>query len=196
MIAIVDSGGANIASVMNALDRLNVASKLTSDPDVLCTANHVLFPGVGSASEAMLKLNSLELTDCLKRLTVPVLGICLGMQMLFSHSSEGNVDCLGVIPGTVERFPDSAEFRVPHMGWNQMRFLNSHNPLLHGISEDSHFYFIPSYQAPEGLHVVAEASHGVRFPAVVQRDNFFGVQFHPEKSGLPGSQLLRNFLML
>lgn len=196
MIAIVDSGGANITSVMNALDRLGSASKLTSDPEDLCKADHVLFPGVGSASEAMLRLNSLELTDCLKNLTVPVLGICLGMQMLFSRSSEGNAACLGIIPGTVDRFPDSVDFRVPHMGWNQMRFLNSNNPLLRGITEDSHFYFIHSYKAPAGLHVVAEAIHGVRFPSIVQHDNFFGVQFHPEKSGLSGSQLLRNFLML
>jgi imidazole glycerol-phosphate synthase subunit HisH len=196
MIAIVNSGGANITSVMNALERLGCASKLTSDPEDLFNADHVLLPGVGSASEAMLKLKSLELTDCLKNLTVPVLGICLGMQILFSHSSEGSVDCLGIMPGTVDRFPDSAEFRVPHMGWNQMCFLNSNNPLLRGISEDSHFYFIHSYKAPTGLHVVAEATHGVRFPAIVQHDNYFGVQFHPEKSGLSGSQILRNFIAL
>ncbi|MDP1580543.1 MAG: imidazole glycerol phosphate synthase subunit HisH [Candidatus Didemnitutus sp.] len=193
MLAIVDSGGANIASVRFALERLGVASELTADPAVIRAAERVILPGVGSAAEGMKRLHAKGLVACVKSLTQPVLGICLGMQLLFDSSEEGPVDALGLVPGRVARLPESTGITVPHMGWNTVQ-LRRPAPLLRDIAADARFYFVHSYAAPVTSDTVATAAHGSAFAAIVQRANFSGVQFHPERSGPAGAQLLRNFL--
>ncbi|MBI3554993.1 MAG: imidazole glycerol phosphate synthase subunit HisH [Deltaproteobacteria bacterium] len=201
MIAIVDTGGANLTSVVNALGRLGVAGSidelLTSDPLKIKSASHVFLPGVGAAGDAMARLEKSKLGDCLRGLKQPVLGICLGMQILFDRSDEGAVDCLKIMPGRVSRIQAVPGLSVPHMGWNRIRIEKQAKcPLLEGIPDESFFYFIHSFVAPPGKHVVATSRHGGRFPAVVQKDNVFGVQFHPERSSEAGAALLRNFLEL
>lgn len=193
MLAIVDSGGANIASVRFALERLGVASELTADPAVIRAADRVILPGVGSAAEGMKRLRAKGLVACVQSLTQPVLGICLGMQLLFDASAEGSIDALGLVPGRVARLPESPGITVPHMGWNTVQ-LSRPSPLLRDIAADARFYFVHSYAAPVTSDTVATTSHGTAFTAVVQRANFSGVQFHPERSGPAGAQLLKNFL--
>ena len=193
MLAIVDSGGANIASVRFALERLGVHSELTADPAVICAAERVILPGVGSAPEGMKRLQAKGLIDCVRGLTQPVLGICLGMQLLFESSAEGDTPSLGLIPGRVALLPESPGITVPHMGWNTLD-LGAASPLFAGIAPDARFYFVHSYAAPVNAFTLATAQHGAVFAAAVQRDNFTGVQFHPERSGPAGAQLLRNFL--
>ncbi len=192
-LAIVDSGGANIASVRFALERLGIASELTADPAVIAAAERVILPGVGSAQEGMKRLRAKGLVDCVRRLRQPVLGICLGMQLLFESSEEGDTPSLGLIPGGVARLPESPGITVPHMGWNTLQSRQP-SPLLAGIGPDARFYFVHSYAAPLSAATVATATHGAAFTAVVQRGNFSGVQFHPERSGAAGATLLRNFL--
>jgi glutamine amidotransferase len=194
MLAIVDSGGANIASVRFALERLGVASELTADPAVIRSAERVILPGVGSASEGMKRLRAKGLVECVRGLTQPVLGVCLGMQLLFEASEEdGGVETLGVIPGKVALLPSSPGITVPHMGWNTIQ--TGREPgLLDGIESDARFYFVHSYAAPVNAFTVATASHGTPFTAIVQRGNFSGAQFHPERSGPAGARLLQNFV--
>lgn len=191
-LAIVDSGGANIASVKFALERLGVAGELTADPAVIQRAERVILPGVGSAAEGMKRLRERGLVDCVRSLQQPVLGICLGMQLLFEASEEGPTPTLGLVPGRVALLPASPGLTVPHMGWNTVA-LDRATPLFAGI-EAERFYFVHSYAAPAGEHTLASAEHGTRFAAAVRRGNFFGVQFHPERSGAAGARLLRNFL--
>ena len=193
MIAIVDSGGANIASVRFALERLGLRSELTADPAVIRAAARVILPGVGAAPEGMRRLRERGLVDCVRSLTQPVLGICLGMQLLFESSAEGPTDTLGLVPGRVALLPESPGITVPHMGWNTLD-LGAASPLFAGIAPDARFYFVHSYAAPVNEFTLATAQHGTVFAAAVQRDNFTGVQFHPERSGPAGAQLLRNFL--
>jgi glutamine amidotransferase len=193
MLAIVDSGGANIASVRFALERLGVRGELTADPAVIRSAERVILPGVGSAPEGMKRLHARGLVDCVRALTQPVLGICLGMQLLFESSAEGGVPSLGLLAGRVDRLPEAPGITVPHMGWNTVEVLRP-SPLLRGLAADSRFYFVHSYAAPLNGFTVAQCTHGMPFAAVVQRGNFAGVQFHPERSGAAGAQLLRNFL--
>ena len=193
MIAIVDSGGANIASVRFALERLGVRSELTADPAVIRTAARVILPGVGAAPEGMRRLRERGLVDCVRSLTQPVLGICLGMQLLFESSAEGSTDTLSLVPGRVTLLPESPGITVPHMGWNTIA-PGRDTPLLRGIAADARFYFVHSYGAPVNEFTLASCTHGTVFAAAVQRDNFTGVQFHPERSGPAGAQLLRNFL--
>jgi glutamine amidotransferase len=195
MLAIVDSGGANLASVKFALERLGVAGELTTDPAVIRAAERVLLPGVGSAAEGMKRLQQRGLVGCVRGLTQPVLGICLGMQLLFDASDEGPTNTLGVLPGRVALLPDSPGITVPHIGWNTLQ-VERPSPLLDGFDAATRFYFVHSYAAPLGDFTVASAEHGTRFAAVVRRGNFHGVQFHPERSGSAGAQLLRNFLAL
>ncbi len=208
-VAIVDTGGANLSSVTNALARLDVKSRLTSDPYVIQNATHVILPGVGAAADSMSRLNEHDLGGVIRDLLQPVLGICLGMQLLFAHSTEGDAECLGIIPGEVSRMtPNSADgITIPHMGWNTLDVASLPAPgeqndgskalaLLDDIPGDSHYYFVHSYAAPHGEHVVATSSHGVAVPAIVARDNFIGVQFHPERSSTPGARMLRNFTRL
>ena len=193
MLAIVDSGGANIASVRFALDRLGIQSELTADPAIIRSADRVILPGVGAANEGMRKLHERGLVDCVRSLTQPVLGVCLGMQLLFESSAEGPTETLGLIPGQVELLPCAPGIQVPHMGWNTI--LSGKNaPLLEGIDEEARFYFVHSYAGPVNAFTVASCDHGTPFAAVVQRGNFYGVQFHPERSGVAGARLLKNFV--
>ncbi len=195
MLAIVDSGGANIASVRFALERLGIASELAADPAIIRSAERVILPGVGSAQEGMRKLRARNLVETIRGLTQPVIGFCLGEQLLFESSDEGDTTSLGLIPGRVTRIPETPGITVPHMGWNTLEVLRD-TPLLHGIARDARFYFVHSYAGPVNAHTLASATHGTPFAAVVQRGNFYGVQFHPERSGPAGAQLLKNFLTL
>jgi glutamine amidotransferase len=194
MLAIVDSGGANIASVRFALERLGVQSELTADPAVIRAAERVILPGVGSASEGMKRLQAKGLVECVRSLTQPVLGVCLGMQLLFEESEEdGGVETLGLIPGKVALLPSSPGITVPHMGWNTL--LTGRKPaLLDGVEPEARFYFVHSYAAPVNAFTVASCTHGTPFTAIVQRGNFSGTQFHPERSGPAGARLLQNFV--
>jgi glutamine amidotransferase len=194
-VAIIDSGGANIASLRFALERLGASSTLTVDADELRATPRVILPGVGAAADAMRRLESLRLVEVIRDLRQPVLGICLGMQLLFDASDEGDTRCLGLLPGRVERFPDRDGFPVPHMGWNQLDF-ESDAALLTGIDRGEYVYFVHSYRAPVGPWTVATSDYGGEFSAVVQQRNFYGAQFHPERSGPVGARLLAGFLEL
>ncbi|MFZ5494605.1 MAG: imidazole glycerol phosphate synthase subunit HisH [Verrucomicrobiota bacterium] len=193
MLAIVDSGGANIASVRFALERLGVHGELTADPAVIRAAERVILPGVGSAQEGMKRLQAKGLVACVRGLQQPVLGICLGMQLLFEASEEGHTPSLGLVPGRVARLLESPGITVPHMGWNTLD-LRKPTPLLQGFDAATRFYFVHSFAGPVNEFTLASCTHGTAFAAVVQRGNFWGVQFHPERSGAAGARLLRNFL--
>jgi glutamine amidotransferase len=192
-LVLVDSGGANIGSVRYALQRLGVESRLSADPAEIRAADRVILPGVGAAGPGMARLRELGLVDTLRGLRQPLLGICLGMQLLFESSEEGEVECLGLLPGRIRKLADAPGLRVPHMGWNQLRSLRG-NTLLEGIAEEAYAYFVHSYAAPVTDDCIAATDHGVPFAAVVSRNNVFGAQFHPERSAAVGARLLRNFL--
>ncbi len=193
MLAIVDSGGANIASVRFALERLGVRNELTADPAVIRFAERVILPGVGSAAEGMKRLHAKGLVNCVRSLTQPVLGVCLGMQLLFDYSEEGDTPTLGLIPGHVALLPGLPGITVPHMGWNTLT--TGRDPaLLDGIAPDARFYFVHSFAAPMNAFTIATCTHGTPFAAIVRRGNFSGVQFHPERSGPAGARLLQNFV--
>ena len=193
MIAIIDSGGANIASVQFALERLGAASILTKDVKIIQSADKVLLPGVGAAPIAMQNLAEYELIDCIRGLTQPVMGICLGMQLLFAVSPEGNTPLLGIFDADCETFTPTQGRSVPHMGWNRLSTRQDH-PLMAGVEEGAHVYFVHSYFAPVTAQTVAATSYGDDFTAIVAENNFTGCQFHPERSGPVGAQILRNFL--
>jgi glutamine amidotransferase len=194
-VAIIATGGANLASLGFALQRLGANAIVTEDPDAVQAAGRVILPGVGAARDAMHRLAGNGLDRIIPALTQPVLGICLGMQLLFSHSEEDETDCLGVIPGTACRFPQSSTLPVPQMGWNQIRVVRD-SPLLTGVVDGDYAYFIHSYAVPETPATCAIAEYGVPFSAVVAQDNFFGTQFHPERSSRLGARILANFLGL
>jgi glutamine amidotransferase len=195
MIAIIDSGGANIASVRFALERLGAVSVLTKDVKIIQSADKVLLPGVGVAPIAMQSLTEYGLIDCIRGLTQPVMGICLGMQLLFAVSPEGNTPLLGIFDADCETFTPAQGRSVPHMGWNRLSKQQDH-PLLAGVDEGAYVYFVHSYFAPVTAQTIAKTSHGDDFTAIIVENNFMGCQFHPEKSGLVGAQILRNFLEL
>lgn len=193
---ILDSGGANISSLRFALGRLGCAAPLTADPGAIRNASHVFLPGVGAADQAMARLEQSGLAELVRGLAQPVLGICLGMQLLFESSAEdGGRSCLGVIPGQVQRIEGGPDRPVPHMGWN-LTSLAPDCPLFAGLSAAEHFYYVHSYAAPTGPDTVAVADYGGEFTAVVARGNFHGAQFHPERSGPAGARVLANFLAL
>ena len=192
-VAIIDNGGANIASLRFALDRLGVASLVTSDAEAIRGAPRVILPGVGAAADAMERLRASGLAALIPQLTQPVLGICLGMQLLFVSSEEGETGCLGLIPARVTRFPDRRGLPVPHMGWNQVRSRAS-SPLLRGVDDGAYVYFVHSYFAPVGPWTEATSDYGGEFSALVRQRNFVGAQFHPERSSQAGQRLLANFL--
>lgn len=194
-VAIIDSGGANIASLRFALERLGADSRLTADPDELLSAPRILLPGVGAAADAMQRLRTLGIAQLIPTLRQPVLGICLGMQLLFERSEEGDTHCLGIMPGQVRRFPVREGLPVPHMGWNQLRPVRS-SPLLRGIAAGDYVYFVHSYAAPVGAATLASCDYGGEFSAMVAHGNFYGTQFHPERSASVGAKLLANFLEL
>ncbi|HKZ74560.1 MAG TPA: imidazole glycerol phosphate synthase subunit HisH [Steroidobacteraceae bacterium] len=192
---IVDSGGANLASLKFALERLGAAARVTSRAEEIRTAPRVLLPGVGSAPDAMQRLRAAGLTDLLPALTQPVLGICLGMQLLYARSAEGDIPCLGIVQGEVCRLTPARGRPVPHMGWNGIEPLRS-DALTEGMEPTDYVYFVHSFAAPVSAATVAAVDYGGALSAVVRERNFWGVQFHPERSGRAGARILQNFLRL
>ena len=192
-VAIIDSGGANIASLRAALARLGAESVVTSDADVIRRATRVLLPGVGSAHNAMARLRSTGLDRLIPTLKQPLLGVCLGMQILFESSEEGPANGLAVISGQVKRLQFAPGLPVPHMGWNQLS-QSKPDPLLDGVSSLDYVYFVHGYAVPTSEWTIASTEYGSEFTAVVRRDNFCGTQFHPERSGVVGARILANFL--
>ena len=193
MIALIDYDAGNTCSVMNALDRLNADYRLTDDAHQIQAAEKVIFPGVGHAAAAMEALNKKGLAEVIKGLTQPVLGICVGMQLLAAFSEEGDTPCLNIIPGTVKKFDTRTELKVPHMGWNKTTY-GSGERLFAGMQEQPFFYYVHSYYLPKSEYTIASCEYQEVFSAAVQRDNFTGIQFHAEKSGADGELLLKNFI--
>jgi glutamine amidotransferase len=194
-VVLVDAGGSNIGSLRYALQRFGVDAELSADAQRIHAATHVILPGVGAAVPGMQRLRDAGLIEVMRGLTQPVLGVCLGMQLLFERSEEGDTACLGVVPGVVRHFPQCDNLRIPHMGWNTLR-VERNSDLLAGIEPGTQVYFVHSYAAPVEKHTLASTDHGTTFSAAVQRANFCGVQFHPERSGAAGAQVLKNFLAL
>ncbi len=192
-VAVIDSGGANIGSVRYALDRLGVESVVTGDAAVIALCERVILPGVGAAAVAMARLRELGLVETIRALQQPLLGICLGMQLLFESSEEGEVETLGLMKGRVTKLPEAPGVRIPHMGWNRLA-LRRESTLLAGIESGAQCYFVHSYAAPVTGECIAASAHGVPFAALVQRGNVAGAQFHPERSGAAGARLLENFV--
>jgi glutamine amidotransferase len=192
---IVDSGGANLASLRYALERLGARTQVSADARTIASAARVVLPGVGAAAHAMQRLNAAGLTSMLRALTQPVLGVCLGMQLLFELSEEGLTECLGLLPYAVRRLQSAPRCPVPHMGWNELQRLRP-DPLLEGVADGDYAYFAHSYAAPVTQHTLASAEYGAAVSAVVRRDNFWGTQFHPERSAGTGARVLENFLRL
>ena len=194
MIAIVDYKMGNLRSVENALRRLGADFTVTADADVIRRADKVLLPGVGNAAEAMDNLRAADLVDVIRSLRQPVLGICVGMQVMCRHSEEGDVDCLGIFDARVKRFVPAPEVKVPHMGWN--RIGNLETKLFKDLDGGSYVYFVHSYYPELCPDTIATATHGVMFSAALKYENFYGTQFHPEKSGDVGECIIANFLKL
>lgn len=194
MIALIDSGAGNVASVANVLTELNADYKLTKREIDICNSDKIIFPGVGEASFAVRQLHILNLFNLLRIIKKPMLGICLGMQLMCEKLIEGNTSGLGVFPISTEIF-DKEKVKVPHMGWNKVEKLNGQK-LFEGINNGEYFYYANSYYIPVNEFTIAKSTHGIEFSAAVQENNFYGVQFHPEKSGAAGIQLLKNFIEL
>jgi glutamine amidotransferase len=199
-VVVIDSGGANLASLLFALERLDVKAEVTTDAARIRAATHVLLPGVGAAHDAMQRLRAAGLHTVIPALRQPLLGICLGMQLLFEASEEAGSGMnettgLGIVPGKVLRMPASPDHPVPHMGWNQLLPVQD-DALFSGIDTGAYVYFVHSYAAPLTGNTLAACDYGDRFTAAVRRGNFRGVQFHPERSAAVGSRLLANFIAL
>ncbi len=192
-VAIVKYNAGNVESVKNALNRLNVEPILTDDAEVLQTADKIIFPGVGEASTAMNYLRERRLDETIKSLKQPVLGVCLGMQLLCASSEENETKCLGILPYRVRQF-ESKTLKIPQMGWNNIFDLKT--DLFAGIEENSFVYFVHSFYVETGAETVAACDYGVRFSAAISYKNFYAVQFHVEKSGAIGERILENFLKL
>ena len=191
-IAIIDYGAGNVQSVLFALERLGFEGNVTNDWITIKSADKVIFPGVGEASSAMKMLQESGLDVLIPTLKQPVLGICLGMQLMCKHSEEGNTNGLGIFDVNVVKF--SQEVKVPQMGWNTIYNLKS--PLFTGIKENEFMYLVHSFYAPLSENTIATTNYELEYSTALQRDNFYGVQFHPEKSGVFGEQILKNFLNL
>ena len=192
-VAIIDSGGANIASLLYAFERLDTAAVLTTDPAVITAAERVVLPGVGAARDAMQRLHDADLIDVIRGLRQPVLGICLGMQLLCDASEEEDVECLGIVPGIAQKLDVAEGFAVPNMGWCETTIRGKHD-VLNGVDDGSWFYYLHSYALPVSDYTLATARHSVEFSAMIGRDNFVASQFHPERSSAAGATLLTNFL--
>lgn len=199
-LTIVDTGCANISSVKFAVERLGIVANVSDNIDEISKAQRVILPGVGSAVAAMQSIAKKQLTQCLQNLEQPVLGVCLGMQLMVQSSQENNLGentdtrCLGLIPGTVNKM-QVGKLRLPHMGWNKVNSTRS-NPLFEGIEDGAHFYFVHGYAVDIYEHTLASCEYHQAFSAAINKDNFFGVQFHPERSSDAGAQLLKNFAAL
>ena len=194
MIALIDYGAGNVASVANALNELNQKYKITNNENEICKADKVIFPGVGEASYAVKQLHKLNLYSLLRIIKRPVLGVCLGLQLMADFSTEGDITCLGIFPGDVLKF-DSQKVKVPHMGWNDIHF-RKESKLLSGIKDGERFYFANSYYLPVNEYTTSCCNNVVDFSASMEKDNFYGVQFHPEKSSDAGLKILKNFVEL
>lgn len=196
-VAIVKYNAGNIYSVVHALQRLGVTPTLTDDPELLTSADKVLFPGQGEASNAMRYLKEHQLDRVIRDLRQPILGICIGQQLMCQHSEEGDVDCLGIFNVPVLRFrPQVHQDKVPHMGWNEITPSCRNQGLFRGFSEDEFVYFVHSFYVPQCQWTAATSHYILPFSAALQRDNFYATQFHPEKSGSVGERILKNFLEL
>ena len=193
-VAIIDTGCANIFSVQAALDRLSADHKLARTPDDARNASHLILPGVGTPRAAMRALDSRGWATALPTERRPLLGICLGMQLLFEHSGEGDVAGLGLLPGSVRRLDPGGNLVWPHMGWNQLQIRGAKSPLLGGIADNSHAYFVHGYAVSVSDSTIATTRYGRDFSAIVQRGNIMGCQFHPERSSSVGSKILSNFM--
>ncbi len=192
-VAIVDYGAGNVFSVATALERLGAQVAVTADEKKIRDASRVVFPGVGQASAAMEHLKDTGLDRLIPRLTQPVLGICLGMQLMCDSTEEGDTAGLGIFPLAVERFPEGpVKLKIPHMGWNTVEGLRT--GLFEGIADGNRMYFVHSYFVPDSEFTAARTVYGEPFASAVVRDNFFGCQFHPEKSSAAGRRVLENFL--
>ncbi|GAL00603.1 Imidazole glycerol phosphate synthase amidotransferase subunit [Nonlabens ulvanivorans] len=198
MIAIVKYNAGNIGSVTNALNRLGIENKVTDDPEELKAADKVIFPGVGEAGTAMNYLRERGLDQVIKELKQPVLGICLGMQLMCSHSEEGDTECLRIFDTTVKKFPATEGMKVPHMGWNSLNteVVNQQSTILQGLQPAADVYYVHSFYAKVCKNTVAACDYILPFSSVLQKDNFYATQFHPEKSAGIGEQILKNFIEL
>jgi glutamine amidotransferase len=194
MITLIDYGAGNMVSVSNVLKELNAGFVITNNKDEIAAAEKIILPGVGEASSAMDRLTKLGLVQILSTSAKPFLGICLGMQLLCRQTEEGNADCLGIIPVDVKKF-DSNKLKVPHMGWNQLSSIKD-SEIFDSINENDHFYFAHSYFVPQNEFTTSTTNYGINFSASVRYRNFFGVQFHPEKSAEKGVSIIKNFLAL
>ena len=191
-IAIVKYNAGNIRSVSCALERIGISAEVSDDPEVLAAADKVIFPGVGEASTAMAYLKAKKLDLLIPQLKQPVLGICLGLQLMCRHSEEGNADCLNIFDLDVKRFDD--KLKVPQIGWNDLTDLKS--DLFKGLPENLYVYFVHGYYAELGENTIAKAEYGLQYSAALNKNNFYATQFHPEKSGSVGETILRNFIEL
>ena len=192
-LAIIKYNAGNIQSVINALERLGVEAEVTDDIETIQNANKVIFPGVGEASSAMRSLKENGLDQVIKELKQPVLGICVGMQLMCNYSEENDTPCLGIVPVPVKKFSAEAlKLKVPQIGWNTIYDLKS--DLFRGIKEESYIYNVHSYYAADSEYTIARCQYGIEYAAAVQKDNFYGVQFHTEKSAETGDRIIKNFL--
>ena len=194
MVAIIDYKMGNLRSVENALKRLGSEFCVTADPAVIRAADRVLMPGVGNAAEAMHNLREAGLVEVIRSLRRPVLGICVGMQVMCRHSEEGDTPCLGIFDSHVKRFSPTSEQKVPHMGWNKIG--NLETKLFKGLEGGRYVYYVHSYYPELCPDTIATSNHGVMFSAALKYENFYGTQFHPEKSGDVGERIIENFLKL
>jgi len=195
MITVIEIGCANTASVLWALERAGAQVRLSSDAAEIVAAEKVVLPGVGAAGFAMSRIHELGLFDTIRNIEVPLLGVCLGQQLLFDGSTEGNVPCLGLIPGVVTRMEATDDMVVPHMGWNQLEVTQA-DPLTAGVNDGDFAYFVHSFVCPVNDYTLATSTYGQPFAAMVRKDNVWGCQFHPERSSAAGAVILKNFLSL
>ncbi len=194
MIAVIDYDTGNLRSVANALSRLGAEFTVTDNPKAIKAADRVLLPGVGEAQSAMAKLRERGLVEVIQSLTQPTLGICIGVQLMCSYSEEGDTECMGIFDSSVRRFSAESGLKVPHMGWNSIEKLSS--PLFEGVDQGSYIYYVHSFAPTLSPQTIATTTYGREFSAALQSGNFYGTQFHPEKSGEIGEKILSNFLKL
>jgi glutamine amidotransferase len=193
-LVIIKYNAGNIRSVLFALERIGINAEVTDDPDKIRQADKVIFPGVGEASSAMQYLQERKLDELIKGLRQPVLGICLGMQLLCEHSEENDTKCMGIIPVSVKKFQSAENLKVPQIGWNNIYGLKT--PLFKGVEQDSYIYNVHGYYAEDSQYTIATCNYGIEYAAAIWKNNFYGVQFHTEKSAKTGELILKNFLDL